>query len=97
MCLVGSGDGHVRARGVLARSEDGKERESGDGGGGLGSLKCARDDYSYVNTCALFFMKRGFPYVSVLEGVSFSFELSFFGGGLVLPGEMCEANFSCVS
>lgn len=36
----------------------------------MGSKKAARDEYSYVNTCALFFMKRGFPYVSVLEGVS---------------------------
>lgn len=42
------------------------EKNSGD----LGSLKAARDEYSYVNTCALFFVKRGFPYVSVLEGVS---------------------------
>lgn len=69
MCLVGSGDGHLRARGVAAR--DGRE-EGGrrDGEGGLGSQKAARDEYSYVNTCALFFMKRGFPYVSVLEGVS---------------------------
>lgn len=71
VCLVGSGDGHVRARGFLARSADGKESDRSDGGGGdLGSLKCARDDYSHVNTCALFFVKRGFPYVSVLEGVS---------------------------
>jgi hypothetical protein len=32
------------------------------------SLKSARDDYSYVNTVALFFMKRGFSYVSVVQG-----------------------------
>eukprot|EP00953_Heterococcus_sp_UTEX-ZZ885_P039380 20185-Heterococcus_DN1.PRE.7 len=32
------------------------------------SLKTARDDYSYVNTVALFFMKRGFSYVSVVQG-----------------------------
>ncbi|CAN0026620.1 unnamed protein product [Phaeothamnion confervicola] len=30
--------------------------------------KAARDDYSYVTTCAIFFIKRGFPYVSVLAG-----------------------------
>lgn len=59
MCLVGSGDGHMRARGLGTKN-----------GRGMGSQKAARDEYSYVNTCALFFMKRGFPYVSVLEGVS---------------------------
>lgn len=63
VCLIGSGDGHLRARGLAG----------GNGhqvGGGIGSQRAARDDYSYVNTCALFFVKRGFPYVSVLEGVS---------------------------
>ncbi|CAN0565249.1 unnamed protein product, partial [Ectocarpus sp. 12 AP-2014] len=61
VCLIGSGDGHLRARGLAG----------GNGhqvGGGIGSQRAARDDYSYVNTCALFFVKRGFPYVSVLEG-----------------------------
>ncbi|CAM9620253.1 unnamed protein product, partial [Scytosiphon promiscuus] len=58
VCLVGSGDGHLRARGLGAR----------DGQQGIGSQKAARDEYSYVNTCALFFIKRGFPFVSVLEG-----------------------------
>ncbi len=65
VCLVGSGDGHIRARGLRSQ---GRERQHG--AGGLGSQKSARDEYSYVNTCALFFVKRGFPYVSVLEGVS---------------------------
>ncbi|CAN0452521.1 unnamed protein product [Hapterophycus canaliculatus] len=60
VCLVGSGDGHLRARGLGTRN----------GPQGIGSQKAARDEYSYVNTCALFFIKRGFPYVSVLEGVS---------------------------
>lgn len=59
VCLVGSGDGHMRARGLGTKNRQ-----------GMGSQKAARDEYSYVNTCALFFMKRGFPYVSVLEGVS---------------------------
>lgn len=68
MCLVGSGDGHLRARGLGTRS----------GLQGIGSQKAARDEYSYVNTCALFFIKRGFPYVSVLEGVSV-----LFAGGTV--------------
>ena len=59
VCLVGSGDGHMRARGLGTKN-----------GRGMGSQKAARDEYSYVNTCALFFIKRAFPYVSVLEGVS---------------------------
>lgn len=79
LCLVGSGDGHIRARGLSDRDEGsgrlggrggGKDKDK-DGGDGLGSQRATRDEYSYVNTCALFFMKRGFPYVSVLEGVSF--------------------------
>ncbi|CAB1096071.1 unnamed protein product [Ectocarpus sp. CCAP 1310/34] len=61
VCLIGSGDGHLRARGLA----DGNGHQVG---GGIGSQRAARDDYSYVNTCALFFVKRGFPYVSVLEG-----------------------------
>lgn len=69
MCLVGSGDGHLRARGVGERSAQ----------AGVGSQKAARDEYSYVNTCALFFVKRGFPYVSVLEGVSASLTWSLNG------------------
>lgn len=64
VCLVGSGDGHLRARGLRAQGR-GRQQD-----GGVGSQKAARDDYSYVNTCALFFVKRGFPFVSVLEGVS---------------------------
>lgn len=69
VCLVGSGDGHLRARGLGVRN--GRQGVGFKGGeAGLGSQKAARDEYSYVNTCALFFVKRGFPYVSVLEGVS---------------------------
>ena len=77
VCLVGSGDGHLRERGLglgagAAGARSGKQQATrgGGGGGGIGSLKAARDEYSFVNTCALFFVKRGFPYVSVLEGVS---------------------------
>lgn len=69
VCLVGSGDGHLRERGLGARNGKQQQATRG-GGGGIGSLKAARDEYSFVNTCALFFVKRGFPYVSVLEGVS---------------------------
>ncbi|CAN0310903.1 unnamed protein product [Discosporangium mesarthrocarpum] len=57
ICLVGTGDG--------------QGLRGGSGGrGGAGSRKAARDDYSYVNMCALSFVKRGFPFVSMLEGVS---------------------------
>lgn len=73
VCLVGSGDGHLRERGLGLGPRDGKQQQGGAAqgrGGGIGSLKAARDEYSFVNTCALYFVKRGFPYVSVLEGVS---------------------------
>lgn len=73
VCLVGSGDGHLRERGLglgLGARIGKQQQATPGGGGGIGSLKAARDEYSFVNTCALFFMKRGFPYVSVLEGVS---------------------------
>eukprot|EP00752_Nemacystus_decipiens_P001235 g1234.t1 len=73
VCLMGSGDGHLRERGLGLGSGAGNGRQrqatrGGGGDGGIGSLKAARDEYSFVNTCALFFVKRGFPYVSVLEG-----------------------------
>lgn len=71
LCLMGSGYGHLLAKGLSPRSDDGNNNGGlGGNSGALDSLKCARDEYSYVNTCALFLMKRGFPYVSVLDGVS---------------------------
>lgn len=77
LCLMGTGDGYMRSRGIGVDQGDGLPSTRGGGGAakgasdpGVGSAKAARDDYSYVNTCALFFIKRGFPYVSVLEGVS---------------------------
>lgn len=68
LCLMGTGDGYIRTRGLAMG--DGRPRSWEHTATGLGSLKATRDDYSYVNTCALFFVKRGFPYVSILEGVS---------------------------
>lgn len=74
ICLVGSGNGYLRARGTWVhpggKLEGVGKGEGGGAGVGKGSQISARDEYSYVNTCALFFIKRGFPYVSVLEGVS---------------------------
>eukprot|EP00611_Tribonema_gayanum_P009019 TRINITY_DN1872_c0_g1_i1.p1 TRINITY_DN1872_c0_g1~~TRINITY_DN1872_c0_g1_i1.p1 ORF type:complete len:698 (-),score=207.35 TRINITY_DN1872_c0_g1_i1:272-2059(-) len=76
ICLLGAGEAFLLGRQQKSDTNAGaaqKRKGSLDSSGArharaTSTAKAARDDYSHVNTVALFFMKRGFPYISVVRG-----------------------------